>query len=455
MSLLRHGKARVLTIYLGESDQWQGLSLSSAILQLLRDEGCAGATVTRAIAGYGAGARLHDSQTWQWSSSDAPLIIQVVDQPARLQRLIPQLQEMMQGGLMTLHETNVLKYTHARRQGIPTRLPVRKIMETAVVSVGPDTHVSTIVEMLLQVPFRALPVVDAHDRLCGIISTGDLINAGLLPMRRGVVRKARELDQQLAVTLAASLQAAQQSGQTAQDIMNPQVHTIGPDQPIKEAARILIDTGVRNLPVVDAAGILRGMITRADLLQAIRTSPLLSPEASSATRSLSRTNRPLEELPPQQQPVTTYLNTDVATVREETPFAEIIDILMTSPIKRVIVVDPEQHVKGIISDVDVLARLQEEGRSHLLETLAQWARGKPLHLSWGTPHAAGKKAQVAADVMNRAVETIAETASVQDATGLMMDTHHKILPVVDQQQRLLGTVGRSDLLQVLLESEAS
>ncbi|HEY7418535.1 MAG TPA: DUF190 domain-containing protein [Ktedonobacteraceae bacterium] len=454
MSLLRQGKAQVLTLYLGESDQRQGLSLSSAILQLLRDEGCAGATVTRAIAGYGAGLRLHEQKAWQWPSSDAPLIIQVVDQPARLQRLIPQLQEMMQGGLMTLHETNVLKYTHARRQGISTRLPVHKIMETAVVRVNLDTHVSAIVEMLLQVPFRALPVVDACDRLCGIISTRDLIDAGLLPMHREAVRRVSELGQQLAATLATSLQAAQQNDRTAQDIMNTQVYTIGSDQSIREAARILINTGVRNLPVVDTAGILRGMITRADLLQAIRTSPLMSPEATSATQPLSCTSRPLGKLLPQQQSVTTYLNTDVATTREETPFAETIDALMTSPIKRVIVVDAERHVKGIISDVDVLAQLQEEGRSHLLKTLTQWARGKPIHLIRGALHVAGK-ARVAADVMNQEVKTIAETASVQDAVGLMLDSHHKILPVVDQQQRLLGTVGRSDLLHIFLESESS
>src|SRR5947209_1965019 len=156
MSLLRQGKAQVLTMYLGESDQWQGQQLYVAILQVLRDGGCAGATVTRAIAGYGAGARLHETKAWQWSS-DAPVVIQIVDQPARLHRLIPRLQEMMQGGLMTLHETDVLKYTHARRQGIPTKLPVRSVTETEVTTVSPETNVSTIVELLLQAPFRVLP----------------------------------------------------------------------------------------------------------------------------------------------------------------------------------------------------------------------------------------------------------------------------------------------------------
>jgi PII-like signaling protein len=67
VSLLRQGKAQALTIYLGESDQWRGGSLYVAIIQYLREQGCAGATVTRAVAGYGAGARLHESHscaTW-------------------------------------------------------------------------------------------------------------------------------------------------------------------------------------------------------------------------------------------------------------------------------------------------------------------------------------------------------------------------------------------------------
>jgi CBS-domain-containing membrane protein len=451
MSLLRQGKAQMLTIYLGESDQWQGQQLYVAILQVLREAGCAGATVTRAIAGYGAGARLHEAKAWQWSS-DAPVVIQVVDQPARLQRLLPRLQQMMQGGLITLHETDVLKYTHARRQGISTKLPVRSVMETEVTTVSPEMSVSTIVELLLQAPFRVLPVVDTHNHLLGIISTGDLINAGLLPMRRGLVRTAQELDQQTAEAMASSLAAALRSTSTAQDIMNTQIHTIEPEQSIREAAQQLIATGVRNLPVVDKTGTLQGMITRADLLQAIRTSPLMSPEASNATQPLSRT-RPLPGLPIQQQPVTTYLNAEMTTVEENTPFAEAIDVLMTSPLKRVIVVDTEEHVKGIISDVDVLTRMQDEGRSHLLTALTDWARGKPTRLPPNALRIAAGQARVAADIMNPQIETIADTATIQQAVDLMMQTHHKFLPVVDQQHRLIGTVGRTDMLRVLLEDE--
>src|SRR5260221_389747 len=225
MSLLRQGKAQALTIYLGESDQWHGTPLYVAIVQMLREQGCAGATASRAIAGYGAGTRLHESGGWHWSS-DAPIVIQVIDQPERLRRLLPRLQEMLGGGLMTLHEIEVLKYTHARRHGLPTKLPIRQVMETSIITINLTTPVASVVDMLLEAPFRALPVVDERHHLQGLISTGDLINAGMLPMRRGLVRTALELDNVTAEAVEAPLEQARQSNLMAQDIMNRQVRTI-------------------------------------------------------------------------------------------------------------------------------------------------------------------------------------------------------------------------------------
>src|SRR5438067_10926828 len=288
VSLLRQGKVQILTIYLGESDQWQGPPLYVAIVQFCRSQGCACATATRAVAWYGAGARLHASGGLRWSS-DAPIVIQVVDQPDRLRRLLPHLQEMLSGGLMTLHETEVLKYSHARRRGLSSKLLVRQVMETTISTVAPDTPVPIVVNLLLAAPFRVLPVIDGERRLQGIISTGDLINAGLLPMRRGLVRTALELDSLTAEAIEAPLEQARQSTRTAQDIMNRQVRTVGPDLPIREAARLMLETGLRRLPVVEVDGRLAGMLTRADLLQAILTSPLMSPQASSATQPLQRT----------------------------------------------------------------------------------------------------------------------------------------------------------------------
>jgi CBS-domain-containing membrane protein len=450
MSLLRQGKAHTLTIYIGESDQWRGTSLYIAIIQYLREQGCAGATVTRAIAGYGAGAKLHTNQGWQWLS-DAPVIIHVIDQPDRLRRLLPHLQEMISGGLMTLHEVEVLKYTYVRVHGIPTHLPVRSIMEPAVTSCKPTTSINTVIDLLLDAPFRALPVIDDQKRLQGIISTGDLINAAIFPMRRGLLRKALELDAQSAEAIETPLEQAKRLTMTAQDVMNRQVRTVGPDTPVREVASLMIDTGLRRLPVVSSDRVLLGMITRADMLQVVVTSPLMSPDASSKTQPL-RGDVEDRGKPPQQRPIGDYTSPDVTTVSEQTPLHEVIDALVLSPFKRVVVVDEEQHVMGIISDVDVLAQIQAESRPSFLKWLTSWAKGTPERISMGVLRPHTGKAHVAADMMNREVATVTEQTSVQQTIEYMMTTHRKVLPVVDANNRLVGIVGRSDVLRILLES---
>jgi CBS-domain-containing membrane protein len=450
VTLLRHGKAQALTIYLGESDQWQGQPLYVVILSLLREHGCAGATALRAIAGYGAGARLHQDGGWQWSS-DAPVVIQVIDQPERLHRLLPQVQEMLGGGVMTLHEVEVLKYTAARTRGLPIGLPVQRIMETHITTVHPQTPVADIITLLLEAPFRTLPVLDEQRRLQGIIGTADLIAAGVFPLRRGIMRVAFSLDAQTAEAVETPLAEARASATTAQDVMQRQVRTIGPETSIRDAAQTMLETGLRRLPVVAPDGTLLGMVTRADLLQVVVTSPLArSPgEGSAPARSPSR---PLPGLPLQEQPIANFMHTEVTTLPEEATLAQVIDALLLSPLKRVVVVDPGNHVRGIISDVDVLTQMQEEHRPGLLQMFTRWARGAPGRAPSGVLRPAGGKAQTAADVMNREVLTVNERTSVQDAIEQMMKTGRKILPVLDAQSQLVGVVGRSDLLRVLLEN---
>jgi CBS-domain-containing membrane protein len=116
------------------------------------------------------------------------------------------------------------------------------------------------------------------------------------------------------------------------------------------------------------------------------------------------------------------------------------------------VVDEEQHVMGIISDVDVLAQIQAESRPSFLKWLTSWAKGTPERIPMGVLRPHTGKAHVAADMMNREVATVTEQTSVQQTIEYMMTTHRKVLPVVDANNRLVGIVGRSDVLRILLES---
>lgn len=452
MSLLRQGKAQALTIYVGESDQWQGAPLYVAIMQVLREQGCAGATATRAVAGYGAGARLHEQEALSWSS-DATVVIQVIDQPERLHRLQPRLREMLNGGLMTLHEVDVLKYTHARRHGLPGNVLVKQVMETSVTTVALDTPIATVMTVLLDAPFRAVPVLDGQRRLQGIISTGDLMRAGVLSVRRGVMRTALELDTRTVEAIEAPLEQARQSDRMARDVMNRQVRSVTGDAALRDAVQVMVETGLRRLPVIDRNGVLMGMLTRADVLQVIVTSPLMHAQASSGTQPLSSTHglSALSSLPAQQRPVSAYSNPDVATVTEQAPFADVLDALIISPLKRVIVLDAQRHVRGIISDVDVLARIREDMRPRFLSMLANWGRIRQGQTIEGQSRSLTGQLTTAADIMNSNVTTVTDTTTVQDTIEKMMSTKRKFLPVVNTQGVLVGAVGRSDLLRIVLE----
>jgi uncharacterized protein len=105
------GEARRVRVYIGESDQWHGKPLYTAIVERCRAEGLAGATVLRGIEGYGANSRIHTARILRLSE-DLPVIIDIVDRAERIDMLLPILDEMVTEGLITLEEIHVVKYVH-------------------------------------------------------------------------------------------------------------------------------------------------------------------------------------------------------------------------------------------------------------------------------------------------------------------------------------------------------
>jgi uncharacterized protein len=113
------GEQVLVRIFIGESDKWHHRPLSMAILERLRKEGFAGATVFHGVAGFGARSVLHTSHILRLSE-DLPVVIEVVDSQERVDQLIPILDEMVAEGLVTLEKARVLKYSGGTR---PIRTP--------------------------------------------------------------------------------------------------------------------------------------------------------------------------------------------------------------------------------------------------------------------------------------------------------------------------------------------
>jgi PII-like signaling protein len=116
------GERVLMRIHVGEDDRWEGRPLYHAIVEHLRREGFAGATVFRAIAGFGAHARLHEPKLFRMSS-DLPIVIECIDRQEKIDAVLPTLDRMISGGLITLERVRVIVYRGHVAAGDVVSLP--------------------------------------------------------------------------------------------------------------------------------------------------------------------------------------------------------------------------------------------------------------------------------------------------------------------------------------------
>jgi PII-like signaling protein len=103
------GPATRLTIYLGEGDHWHHKPLYHEIVRRARDAGLAGASVLRGVEGYGASSLIHTTRILSLSE-DLPVVIVIIDEEAKLRAFLPQLDELIGEGLVTLDQVEVVRY---------------------------------------------------------------------------------------------------------------------------------------------------------------------------------------------------------------------------------------------------------------------------------------------------------------------------------------------------------
>jgi len=99
----------LLRIFIGEQDRWEGKPLYEAIVVLARKEGMAGATVVKGCMGFGRKSHMHTAKILRLSE-DLPIIIEIVDSEEKINKFLPQLDNMVKEGLITLEKVNVIVY---------------------------------------------------------------------------------------------------------------------------------------------------------------------------------------------------------------------------------------------------------------------------------------------------------------------------------------------------------
>ena len=299
-------------------------------------------------------------------------------------------------------------------------LRVRDVMTRDVAAVGISAPLTEVVDLLLHRGIKAVPVAEGR-RVIGIITGGDLLERGGMGLRLSLQRLLS------AEELAEQKRQLASSGKTAADVMTLPVLTIGENEKVTQAARIMAERQVKRLPVVDKEGSLVGIISRLDVLETF---------ASHAQGQEGLPTLPKGLL----QTAADVMFHDVATVSPETSLNEVLNRIVSTPLRRVIVVDETRRVLGMISDADLLERAATHPSPGFLRQIIAFLARPPAEVI--------RISGSASEAMEKDVYTVQSTTPLSEIARIMTEKRVKRIVVVDDSGRLLGMVDRESILRV-------
>jgi CBS domain-containing protein len=406
-----------LKIYIGESDLWRGKPLYFALLEILAEGGMAGATVTRGIAGFGARSRIHTAAILR-ISEDLPLVIEVVDTSEKISLILEKIYPLVREGMMTLEDVKVIKYTHRYLNPLPSDKLVGEVMTREVKTLNPEQTVRQAWEKMLSEKIKAMPVINSEGNVVGILTDEDLMNRANLMVRLSITQK---LDVNL---IKEELDLLESTFLKVEDVMSKPVITVFEKSVLGFAVNLMKKHQLKRLPVTDQSGKLVGNLSRLDILRQILPSPT-------------------KELPPQTFPgfihtISDIMSKSIPIVYEYDDIATVIHTLLENNSHRVIVIDENKRVSGILSDADVLTRLPDTNKTTILSAFKKLAQ---------IPVSSVK----ARDLMTPNPIKADPDLPLTTAIRKMIAEERKWMVVVDKENHPVGLVDR----QILLEALAS
>ncbi len=416
---------KVIEIFTCEEERWQGRAIYSAIVQHVNDLKIAARTiVTRGIEGSYESGEIATGRI-EVLSYNMPVRITIILPATEFDHVLSKVEEMVADGIVAVQNIDVISHK-ARGLLMPRHTKVREIMTPAPKKVGTTTPLDEVARLLLSSAFTGLPVVDEENRPVGVIAQGDLIYKAGMPMRLGLLAESgRE-------KVGAALEAL--APKQASEVMTKPAVTIGQDNMVTEAVELMLRKQVKRLPVVDAAGKLVGILSRADVFQTvIRECPDWA--AFQQQKILVEGLHFVSEI----------MRRDVHTVFPDTPVEEVIRVIACNDIQRVCVVDREGYFLGLISDRDLLIAFSDRHPG-----IWDYFAGKIPFSEQGQRNRELReylRARTAADVMNTNIVTVSEDAPIEEAIRLMLEGAIKRLPVLDAEGKFKGMISRDSLLR--------
>ncbi len=419
---------KTIQIHTSEDIRWRGKPLAEAVLTFVHDlKLAARCTVARGIAGSYENGDLATSKI-EILSFKMPLKIEIVLPASEAERILPTIQEMVIDGIVAVNDLAVVSHK-TQKHLIPKRLQVRDVMTSSPQRVHMTTPVSNVVRTLLSGGFNGVPVVDDLDRPIGVITQGDLISRGKMPVRLGLMQQLGQENLDAVLKEMADTPAGQ--------IMTKPVITIAENSFLSQAVDRMLKNNLKRLPVVNADGKLVGVLARLDVFRTITTE-------MPNWKAIQACNIILSDV----CLVKDIMRRDTYTVTAGTSLEEVMRVIDSNDIQRVAVVTDDRKFLGLISDRDLL-------RLFSGHTAGIWNRiaSKLTFTDMGKRHRAiveEARKHTAGEIMKTDLITVGQETPIEEAILLMTARGIKRLPVIGPDGTFLGMISRDSLLRAAI-----
>jgi len=418
-------KYSVIEIFTNEEARFDRKQVQEAVVEHVRGlKIAARCIVTRGVQGCYESGEIVSKKILDLSYN-MPIKIEVVLPFPELETVLPEIEAIVTEGIIGIRHMDIHVHT-ASRHLFPRHLKVKDIMTFSPQTITPDTPIKEVAKTLLSSRFTGIPVVDYNKNPVGIVTQGDLIYRGQLPMRLGLLSVCDP------ETLSDSLEFLPEK--PVEKIMSKPPVCIGEEQFATEAVELMISKNLKRLPVLNQDGVITGVLSRIDIFRTVmRESPDWEDFKCRQIRVKNLNT------------VSDIMRKDVQVVGPEASVEEVIRIIDSNDIQRVAVVDNDGFFMGLILDRDLLTAFSEK-------TCGIWSFFKSKLPSRDKEKQRQEVLQcvqsaTAADVMNTDAVTVKEDTPLQTALELMTQKFLKQLPVIDAQGKFKGMISRDSLLK--------
>jgi CBS-domain-containing membrane protein len=412
-------------IYMSEGDTSpeDKRPLHLVVLDTLQREGATGASILSGVGGFGPNSRGRGGGLGD-TGGKSPLIIEWIDHAERIQQLMPLLDIFLTDNLVTIEDIGVYRAV-MRSQGIfGGDKTVGDIMQREPHSVQETGRLGEAITMMLAGKQSLLPVLNTERKIIGMITEAGIASRANLHIPLHLFPLLTKEEGRDLVGPIATL--------AVKDIMHREWRTVPMGSFIPQALVIMLEWGYDQIPVLDRSENLAGLISWSDVLTAV----IKQQEAASVDGAV----RDVE--PPTPVSLVMQHNVPMVPVTQTLGFA--LQQLLRSPDRYLVVVDSERKIQGTISDIGVFRALESRERAPLLAAI----QNQSTTLDVDSIPGANRGLHI---VLEHEPPTLAPREGITDAVRRLMELGLERAPVVDEEDKVQGIVGRGGLLRALVQ----